>query len=355
MKSMEQFSEKRIVYLDMIRVVACFFVIVTHVSGSQLNVFSPQSFDFQVSFALNACAITAPAVFFMLSGAIFLNPHSSKKSIKEIWSKCILRMVISYVFYSFLYTFIIWYPYYTFSFETLKAFLAEFFTGVPMYHMWFIPAIISIYMVLPLFRPALTDKKLCKYYLALFIVIQLLIPTILKFDFPKKIMLESIYKRVPCILGAGYMGYYVLGYYLSIEEFSKKKRLIIYAAGMIALAIAVIVGCCFSLSQNTVVLILNDIFTVNCFLFASAFFVAFRYIPWKTGKFARFVSKLSGLTFGIYLLHPLFMNLICENCGFLMKMPAMIYIPLIAALTFLCCAVIVWVISKIPIANKYLI
>ena len=350
---METSDKEHIIYLDILRVIACLLVILVHVSAKQLDAFSPKSFDYQISQFFNTFSIASPAIFFMLSGALFLNPASKDISIKKLWGRYILRMVVSYVFWSCLYTFIIWLPYYTFSAETVKAFILEFFKGVPMYHLWFIPAIISIYMVLPFLKPAFADTHRCRYYLGLFMVIQIFLPTLLKFDLPHGDLIQSLYMRTPYLLCIGYVGYFVLGYFLSVEKISRKTRMIIYAAGILALAAAVGVDGYLSVRQNNAVLLFNDLFALNSFLVVSAMFVAFRHIPWKKNRFTKAVTKLSKLTFGIYLLHPFIMQMLFGHCPFLLKLPAIVWIPTTTVAIFLCSTVVIWVISKIPIANKY--
>lgn len=348
-------AKKRIIYLDILRIAACYFVIVVHVSANRLSVLPRDSFDFQVSLFLNTLAITAPALFFMLSGAVFLNPASPELSIKKLWSKYILRMAVSYVFWSFLYTFITWCPYYTLSLETVKAYILEFFTGTPMYHMWFIPTIISIYMVLPFLRPAFADKQRCKYYLVLFAIIQFLIPTVLVLDFSHIYLLESIYSKIPYLLCVGYVGYFVLGHYLNTEDFNKNTRILIYVLGILSLVIETGINSYISLDANTTDYRMGSMFSICTLLFLSAVFVAFRYTSWKAERLIKIVSGLSKLTFGIYLIHPLFLNIFFNNCSFLFELPALIWIPVITTATFLCGAIVIWIISKIPVANKYLI
>lgn len=352
---MESSAKERIIYLDIIRIVACFFVIVVHASSNQLYNYPPKSFDFQVSQFFNTLSITAPAIFFMISGALFLNPDAKDIPIKKLWGKYILRMAVAYVFWSYFFTFTIWLPYYTLSFETVKAYILEFFNGIPMYHMWFILAIITIYMVLPFLRPAFAEKQRCKYYLCLFIVIQILIPTVLEFDFPHKHLIQSVYSRIPFFFCISYLGYYVLGYYLSVENISRKMRIIIYGLGVLGLMTAVVIHGYSSVRHNTATLRLNNLFSFNSFLFAAAVFVAFRYAPWKTAKHAKAISRLSNLTFGIYLIHPLYLKMVFNHFSFLLKAPAIVWIPAAALVTFLCSTVTIWVVSKIPIVNKYLI
>lgn len=351
---METSDKEHIIYLDILRVIACFMVIVVHVSANQLHAFQTKSFDYQVSQFFNTFSIASPAIFFMLSGALFLNPASKDIPIKKLWGRYILRMVVSYVFWSCLFTFIAWLPYYTFSAATVKAYILEFFLGVPMYHLWFIPTIVSIYMVLPFLKPAFADTHRCRYYLALFLVIQIFIPTLLKFNLPHGDLIQSLYTRIPFLLCMGHVGYFVLGYYLSVEKISRKKRMIIYAAGILSLAAAVGIDGYLSARQNNAVLLFNELFALNSFLAATAMFVAFRYIPWKKNRFTKAVAKLSKLTFGIYLIHPFFLQILFEHCTFLLKLPAIVWIPTTAVAAFLCSTVVIWILSKIPIVNKYL-
>ena len=235
-------NKEHIIYLDVIRVVACFLVIVGHVSANYMDICPITSVDFQASAVYNTVSISAPAIFFMLSGALFLNPKSKDIPAKKLWSRYILRMIISYVFWSFLFTFIIWLPYYKWTLETVKLYVKEVLLGVPMYHMWFIPAIIAIYMILPLLKPAFADKSRCRYFLMLFLVIQIVVPTILKFDVPNRNILQNLYSRIPYVMCTGYLGYFVLGYYLSIEDFSKKSRHVIYALGSLGTAAACVIN-----------------------------------------------------------------------------------------------------------------
>lgn len=348
-------NKEHIIYLDVIRVVACFFVIIVHVSANHLGIHPVTSINFQLSAVYNTLSITSPAIFFMISGALFLNPKSKDIPVRKLWCKYIFRMAVSYVFWSYLFTLIIWFPHYTWSLETLKLYIKEFFVGVPMYHMWFIPAIIAIYMILPLLKPAFADQGRCRYFLMLFLVFQIIIPTILKFDIPYHDILNNLYSRIPFVMCIGYLGYFVLGYYLSAKDFSKRIRYIIYAVGILGIVTAFVLNGYISVSRNTNKLVLSDLFALNSALFAAAVYVAFRYIPWKRGRLTTFVAKLSGLTFGIYLIHPLCLSLLLEHCPFFVQLPTALGIPLIAAIVFTFCAVIVGCLSKIPFVNKYLI
>lgn len=350
---MEKEQKERIVYLDILRIVACIFVIGVHVSANQINDTDTRSFDWQVMNLLNAVSITAPAVFIMLSGAIFLDPDF-EIPMKKLYGRHILRMAAAYAFWCCLYTLIPIVRYYDFSLETVKTFFLSVLTGTPMYHMWYVPMMIALYIIVPLLRPMAEKKNLCRYYLLLYMIVQLIIPTILKFSVPYKRIFESLYGKIPYILITGYTGYFILGRYLSKEELDRRKRYALYIAGLLAIAVSVGIDGVLAFRYKIPVLTMNDIFTINHFLFAAGVFVAFRYFPWKI-RHKRIVAGLSKLTFGIYLIHVLVMEGLFDLCPFLYSLPAIVWIPLVTLATFCVSAFLIWPISRIPVLGKYIV
>ena len=341
-------------YFDLIRIAACFLVIVVHVSSVPATACPVDTFDYQAGVAYNTLAIVSPALFFMLSGALFLHPASGKVTLKQIWGKYILRLTVAYIFWSNLFTFVAWAPYYTFSWGTVKLFVKEFFTGTPMYHLWFIPAIVAIYMVLPLLQAAFAERRNCRYYLLLFLVVQVLLPTLQKLELPNFNMLLQPYSRIPFFLCMGNVGYFVLGYYLSTEAFTRRARRAVYILGVAGTVAAVGMEEYISVRQNMQTAIFSDLFSLNTLLLACAVFVGARYAPWRLDRAAVPLEKLSRLTFGIYLVHPLFINIMADRCAFLDEINVILRIPIAAAAIFLCSAPVAWCISKIPVVGKYI-
>lgn len=343
-------------YFDVIRIAACFLVIVVHVSAAPTTDCPVASFDYRVGAAYNTLSIAAPALFFMLSGALFLNPGSKKVTVKQLWGKYILRLVIAYVVWSNLFTIIICSPYYSLSWDTVLVYAKAFFISPPMYHLWFLPAMIAIYMVLPLLQAAFAEKRNCQYFLLLFLAVQVILPTIQKLEIPYvDTALNQLYTRVPFVLCMGYVGYFVLGYYLSVEDFTGRMRKILYGLGAGGFAAAVGIEEYLSVRRNLQTPVFSDLFSLNTLFLACAVFVGARYAPWKMDKAARPLEKLSRLTFGIYLVHPLFVDLLAAKCAFLKHINMVIRIPLSAAFIFLCSAAVSWCLSKLPVVRKYLV
>ena len=68
----------------------------------------------------------------------------------------------------------------------------------------------------------------------------------------------------------------------------------------------------------------------------------------------KFIAKLSGLTFGIYLSHVLLLR-IFYACGINLQLahPAL-SIPAVSFLVFVTGALLTWVIHKLPVVGKYI-
>ena len=72
-------------------------------------------------------------------------------------------------------------------------------------------------------------------------------------------------------------------------------------------------------------------------------------------KRVEWVVNLSKLTFGIYLVHPIFIKLPDVLWGINLSVGAPWFIPVFSCGVFVVSLCVTWVISKIPVANKYVI
>jgi surface polysaccharide O-acyltransferase-like enzyme len=351
---MSKETQQRTVYLDILRVFACFFVVMVHVSAAWLEEPQIPSFHFTVSYTFNTIAIAAPAVFLALSGAVFLNPDLvTDVSPKKMWKKYILRLVVAYVVWSILYTVVKWAPYYTFSMEAVRVYVKEFFF-TPIYHLWFLPALMVIYAFLPILRPGLSDPARCRYFLILYIPFQILMPLILSFDIPGKEVISAVSGRFPYML-LGYIGYFVLGRFLDTVSIRKTGRAALYTVSVLCTALSIWYSCRESVRAGYLVGFSNTLYSLSSFLLVCAAFILFRQITCEKEGLRKAISFLAKLTFGIYLLHPMVLDFASRLLPGMMELPAIVEIPLITLCLFLLCIPIVWVLRKIPFVNRYLV
>ena len=93
----------RIVYIDFLKLIAVFGVIIIHVTAPPITKLLPfGSFDWYVNFGFNRISRFSVPMFFMLSGVFFLAPKKSI-SIKSIWVVYIKRIIIAFLFFSSIY------------------------------------------------------------------------------------------------------------------------------------------------------------------------------------------------------------------------------------------------------------
>ena len=338
-------------YLDNMRAFAALAVIALHVSAqnwSSTDVSSLAWFTF--NFYDSAVRWAVP-VFVMISGAVFLNKSIQ---IKQIFTKYIPRLVIAFLFWSFVY-----------ALEEgggVKWVLANLISG--KYHMWYIPMIVGVYLCIPIYEKIVESDNLCKYFLGISIVTAFLIPhaVLLVKDFGPRtmntlvILVEPHLKNIRLSMMLGYSTYFVLGYYLNKVEFNPKQRGLIYVLGCASYCMTVFTT--YYASQNAAVPSAQyyDAFTL-CTLFQSiAIFVFFKYRGHEKTVLNKLCVPISQASFGIYWVHAMVLELLKEKMMIdTLSFLPVISVPVISVIVLAISFVISWGIGKMPLLKRYLV
>jgi surface polysaccharide O-acyltransferase-like enzyme len=93
---------QRLIYADLLRVIATFVIVILHVSGSSWHNVPVSGFEWKVFNFYDSMARFSVPVFVMISG-MFLLDNKKSLTLKKLYSKNILRIVTSFIF---------WYCYY---------------------------------------------------------------------------------------------------------------------------------------------------------------------------------------------------------------------------------------------------
>lgn len=134
-------KEERKIYFDFLRIFATFAVIILHVSAQNWHTTDINSFEWNIFNFYDSIVRWGVPIFVMISGALFLNKN---QSIKKIYTKNILRIIIAFIFWSLIYTVL-------FSKGlSIKTMIINFFEGY--YHMWFLFMIVGLYMITPFIK-----------------------------------------------------------------------------------------------------------------------------------------------------------------------------------------------------------
>lgn len=96
-------NDKRVGYFDILRIVSIFFVIVIHVTSVGLRLCETATPTWNVNWLLNSVSRWAVPVFFMVSGALFLEP-SREITLKKLYKKSIFHIVVCIIVWGFFYS-----------------------------------------------------------------------------------------------------------------------------------------------------------------------------------------------------------------------------------------------------------
>ena len=156
---------------------------------------------------------------------------------------------------------------------------------------------------------------------------------------------------------AGYTGYFMAGYYFYTYDFSAKMKKTIYVLGMVSLAVTMAGTSILSLKQGRADRTLyNYLFPTTCFA-AWAVFLFFKEhvsrIRFSENR-SKVVGHLAGLSFGMYLVHD-FVNIVLKFVGVTpTSLTPILMVPILACVVFAVSYVVIFIMSKIPFARKYL-
>ncbi len=351
-------SVSRTVFLDLLRVVATFAVIIIHVCADYWLSGQVNSFEWLTLTAYETLSRWSVPIFVMISGALFLNPNK-EISIRQIFFKKILRLVTAYLFWSFAHALI------ENNFTSdISVLLVSTINGPG--HLWFIPMIIGLYMIVPFLKTITQSSKLSWYFVALFAIFTTTLPTLFTFiNYIDINTLSAIANPLNHILESshffftlGYAGYFVLGYILNNTELSKKKKTVIYIVGIISFIATLALTIFCSVRSDKPVNIFFNYLTTNILLESIAVFVFFKNILTKikfSSKAGYVIEKLSKYSFAIYLCHMLVLKVAGKFGLTGISFNPVIAVPITSIFVFVIALAISIILHKIPFFKKFIV
>lgn len=343
----------RLVHLDLLRILACFSVVMLHSSAQFWYDLPVQDADWLVANSYNAASRFGVPVFVMLSGALFLSPKK-ETDLKKLYLHNILRLVVLYIVWCVLYGL---FDCFTFSWSQLspRDVFREIFAG--RYHLWYLPMLAGIYMLLPVLRSWISHarKENLQYFLLLFFIFQIGKETCLALRQSDGI--SFMWGVVKPDMVCGYLGYFVLGYYLVSFDIGKRLRRWIYAGGLIGIFANVALGNLLSLRRGIPAAAIYDSFGIFTFLTTIALFLFF------TGRMSRIhyspgaaavIREVSLATLGVYLMHIGLIEFLKPVGIHSMMFTPVVCIPVFALFCFVVCSAVSAVLRRIPFVGRYL-
>lgn len=342
---MQQTSKQRIVYLDLLRILATLAVICQHVCASGGFYDFSFAWNWYIPAVLDSLTRYCVPLFVMISGALFLNPGRDV-SHNEVLKVRIPRLLVAYLFWSVFYVF---YGYVVTGFADFS--IQHLFRGLlsSHFHLWFLPMLMGVYLLIPILRKIAQDKKLMQYSLVIWIAFVCISFFRFVTTFKTAAFFHSLFVMN---IVAGYSGYFLLGHYLSQQSFSRKQVYIAYLLGILGAMITIAGTFYMSIKKGIGNERYFDSFSFQVIAMSVALFLLAKQLAPKCGKVVlRFVEWVRKDLFGIYLIHVLWIDIINTE-SFRHCCSEMITLPLITVIVFILSLFTTKLIRLIPVLRK---
>lgn len=340
-------KRKRIVYLDLLRIFAVFGVVVIHVSAVG------QSEGSNIALIYNSIVRWAVPVFFMISGAMFLR-NDKEYTFEMMVKKYIPRFLICIAFWGILYSLLDVYLYSSFNIKTIIFSFINVITNHSGYHLWFLYALIALYIMVPVFRVIV--KNLTQKQLAFVIVCWLVLSLgISQFNSITKALNIPISFDWYFPMIASWAGYFLLGYYLFNYDMPNKIKNVLIGLGTVSLFAGILCNIVATAKTGGIIDAFSDQSGLSSCLVAISIALIFKQLFNKnySKKQSSIIQSISNKTFGIYLVHVLVINVIFHIFDIKIDIISQIIsIPIFSIAVFVISFLITFLISKIPVLKK---
>lgn len=322
-------TKQRIFYYDILRAYAIIGVIICHV----LHFFGPLNTQFEIISQLtfhNLGRIGVP-LFLMISGALLLN--RDYPNLNYFLKRRFARIIYPFIFWIIIIALV--YAYYKMN----ASFIWSIVIGNTSVT-WYFWTLIGIYLAIPLINAFIKEygEEGCKYFLTIWLI-TIILNTMHSYPLFTNFNLDYF---------AGYIGYPVLGYYLSNKEFKlENKKMCIIGVMIFLISLIIFDYYTSNYELTTLSFTYQNIMIVSM---AIGFFILIKYLD-KLGKFnsikENFIGKaiisLSVCSYGMYFSHVIVVKILSyHNPGSNVLFPLMFV--LIVFLSWL----LPYILSKIP-------
>lgn len=355
-------TNSRVIFIDYIRVTACFMVLLVHACEmyycSSAPDGSPGWFTWVASVEQRLwvaiydgiCRMSVP--LFMIVSAYLLVPMRNGMGLLDFYRKRARRILPPFIVFLVAYCVL---PYLmgATDYDTAMADFAVIPFNFPSSagHLWFIYPLIGLYLFIPFISPWLerATAKEERVFLAIF-AISTFVPYLNRVV--GSVWGECLWNRFDTLwYFSGFLGYVVLAHYIRVHlDWSARRRMAVGAACTVLGVIPTILGFYLKVAPQTYIYtgdaeLTWGFCTFNVLLATFGAFLMFSCI--RRESVPKVIFGMSDLTYGIYLMHLLVLPSLAQWLKSYEITPA-VTIPAIAIGTFLVCWCICSVFKLLP-------
>lgn len=329
------------IWLDNARIVAILAVVLLHVAASVVLEATIGSGSWWAGNLYDAFVRWCVPVFVMISGALLLSPDK-QEDLSAFYRKRVSRVLIPILFWSVF--FLLW-GVLKGAHLTTNYVSTRLLSGQPHYHMWFLYMIITLYLFTPFFRKVVATSS--RRELTLLVLMTLALAAL--HDLHSKVTAGS--PRLFVFWFLSYVPYFFLGHLIRTAHWQPDKPLLLGVLGASGLLTAGGLYYLATLTDLKTGLYFYNYLSITVIPMSVS--VMYLLKTWTAPIISQAVTqRTANLTLGVYLIHPVFLEII-TYAGF---RPSAFYpilsIPLLAALVFLLSLCAAWVMSKLPYLQR---
>ena len=352
----QQSEPENLFWIDVLRAVVMFGVVVIHVAADVITEWGAVPKDWWwTAHIYDSLVRGCVPMFVTISGALLL---AKTESLGDFFAKRFQRIAIPFLAWTIFY--LLWRKHFREPHLGLEEALRLAASGDVHFHLWFLYVLAGLYLVTPIFRilTANTSERNLFYFLALWFFISSFLP--FAENLINKFTHSGFHLKLPVEPAQGFIGYFVLGYFLRKyvpEKFSRAAWLVWIASLMICIAGTYLFTRHFQTYQS----LFYDNMAPNVVFYTASFFLLIKFAgPLFEKRMAPGLQKVilsfSKASFGIYLIHPMILEALAKGrWGFMltgkMSHPLMM-IPLTTLVIYFLSFFAVLAIQKILLLKK---
>lgn len=351
---MEQKQSQTIMYANILKIMASIAVVMIHVVGIYWRQSNISIYQWNILNLYDSICRWSVPIFVMVTGMLLLRKEKPI-SVSQIFSKYIKKILIILIVWSII-------------FAVLNAVIEKRQINsildmidslfVSNYHLWYLYMLIGLYLVTPIIKKLVDtkDKSVIQYFLILWFVFECCLKTLIRLPIFYNVNIAYGQMQIGLILG--YVGYYLLGYYLHTYDLKEKTKKIIYILGIISAIVIISVTNYLKINNfKNVELLYNFLSAPVCLTAMSLFMIIKQNFSEKelSQRTEDILKRWTKLSFGVYLTHPIFIIFMQKLNISILKGEIALTIPLATIIIYLLSIIFTYILSKIPILGKNIV
>ncbi|OQW42740.1 MAG: hypothetical protein A4S08_11215 [Proteobacteria bacterium SG_bin4] len=333
------------IWLNNSRIVAMFAVVFLHSAGLVV-LYSPIGTEnWWLGNIYDSFARWCVPVFVMISGALLLDT-TKMEDLKSFYIKRLSKIMIPIMFWTVF--FLLW----VVLKKSLKGEIIEagditnrLLSGAPYFHLWFLYMIFFLYLFTPFFRKIISNSS--RFEILVLILFTFIISALNAFIAKFELSQSSLF--INWFLT--YIPYFFLGYFIRTGQIHFKKPIlwIVFSLSVFSTAMG-----CYFVTKNQGLdagLYFYHYLSITVIPMSIAIFCLLK--SWTKPIYnVQLTNKISSLTLGIYLIHPIFLEIIQYTGYGPLSYNSLISIPIASVVVFCLSLGMVWVINAIPYMRR---